>query len=146
MPPEKNRTHCASNFTRGYFPASWRLYYGTRTTPSPLDSPERDLPMSDHSVSLPGIVVDGSGLLCVTLLIRLRSHIQDAAPGTVVHVISTDPAAPLDLPAWCHMTGHTYLGALSDESDGTRSLYALRTAAQPEPTRADAPWHRDSHR
>ncbi|MFI9291139.1 sulfurtransferase TusA family protein [Streptomyces gardneri] len=50
------------------------------------------------------ITVDGTGLLCVTLLLRLRARIDDAAAGTVVHVIATDPAAPLDLPAWCHMT------------------------------------------
>ncbi|MFF9867214.1 sulfurtransferase TusA family protein [Streptomyces sp. NPDC013953] len=53
------------------------------------------------------ITVDGTGLLCVTLLLRLRRQIDGAAAGTVVHVIATDPAAPLDLPAWCHMTDHT---------------------------------------
>ncbi|MFB7592423.1 sulfurtransferase TusA family protein [Streptomyces sp. NPDC056169] len=50
------------------------------------------------------ITVGGTGLLCVTPLLRLRARIADAAAGTVVHVIATDPAAPLDLPAWCHMT------------------------------------------
>ncbi|MGW7308610.1 MULTISPECIES: sulfurtransferase TusA family protein [Streptomyces] len=50
------------------------------------------------------ITVDGTGLLCVILLLRLRARIDDAAAGTVVHVIATDPAAPLDLHAWCHMT------------------------------------------
>ncbi|WP_237552256.1 sulfurtransferase TusA family protein [Streptomyces sp. SID5789] len=58
----------------------------------------------------PVLTVDGTGLRCVTLLLRLRDQIADVPPGTVVHVIATDPAAPLDLPAWCHMTGHTYLG------------------------------------
>ena len=41
--------------------------------------------------------------------------VNGAGPGAVVHVIATDPAAPLDLPACCHMTGHTYLGAASDD-------------------------------
>ncbi|MEU2509020.1 sulfurtransferase TusA family protein [Streptomyces sp. NPDC007863] len=50
----------------------------------------------------PGITVDGTGLLCVTLLLLLRKRIDGARPGTVIHVIATDPAAPLDLPAWCH--------------------------------------------
>jgi hypothetical protein len=44
----------------------------------------------------------------VTLLLQLRKEIGGAEPGTV-HVIATDTAAPLDLPAWCHMTGHDYL-------------------------------------
>ncbi|MFC7884763.1 sulfurtransferase TusA family protein [Streptomyces sp. NPDC057376] len=86
----------------------------------------------------PGITVDGTGLLCVTLLLRLRKEIDGAEPGTVVHVIATDPAAPLDLPAWCHMTGHHYLGAVHGDE---RPVYALQLAADALSTRADAPWH-----
>ncbi|MFG3498289.1 sulfurtransferase TusA family protein [Streptomyces sp. NPDC047928] len=85
------------------------------------------------------LVVDGTGLLCVTLLLRLRKEIDGVAPGTVVHVIATDPAAPLDLPAWCHMTGHAYLGPAS--SAAGRPVYALRVAAGSRATRPDAPWH-----
>ncbi|MFE6677768.1 sulfurtransferase TusA family protein [Streptomyces sp. NPDC057729] len=83
------------------------------------------------------ITVDGTGLLCVTLLLCLRRRIEKAPPGTVVHVIATDPAAPLDLPAWCHMVGHDYLGPVPDE----RPVYALRLAADARPTLPDAPWH-----
>lgn len=86
----------------------------------------------------PGITVDGTGLLCVTLLLRLRKEIDGVEPGTVVHVIATDPAAPLDLPAWCHMTGHHYLGPLPGDEP---PVFALRLAADTLPTRADAPWH-----
>lgn len=90
----------------------------------------------------PGITVDGTGLLCVTLLLRLRKEIDGAAPGTVVHVIATDPAAPLDLPAWCHMTGHHYLGPTPDAAG--RPVYALRLTADAHSTRPDAPWHRSA--
>ncbi|WNF01270.1 sulfurtransferase TusA family protein [Streptomyces luomodiensis] len=69
------------------------------------------------------ITVDGTGLLRVTLLLRLRKQIDGAAPGTVVHVIATDPAAPLDLPAWCHMTGHACLGPVPGADPGTRSRW-----------------------
>jgi tRNA 2-thiouridine synthesizing protein A len=85
----------------------------------------------------PDLTVDGTGLLCVTLLLRLRRQIDGAPPGTVVHVIATDPAAPLDLPAWCHMTGHTYLGPIP----GERPVYALELTAGARATRADTPWH-----
>ncbi|OMI35459.1 sulfurtransferase TusA family protein [Streptomyces sparsogenes] len=61
-------------------------------------------------IPAPDITVDGTGLLCVNLLLRPRKEIDAASPGTVAHVIATDPTAPLDLPAWCHMTGHHYLG------------------------------------
>ncbi|MFE6287454.1 sulfurtransferase TusA family protein [Streptomyces sp. NPDC057877] len=95
------------------------------TTPSPLPAE-------------PALTVDGTGLLCVTLLLRLRKQIDGVPPGTVVHVIATDPAAPLDLPAWCHMTGHTYLGPVPGSE---RPVYALRLAAGALTTRPDAPWH-----
>ncbi|MFE2088751.1 sulfurtransferase TusA family protein [Streptomyces sp. NPDC059460] len=94
--------------------------------------------MSASPVPAADITVDGTGLLCVTLLLRLRSRIADAEPGTVVHVIATDPAAPLDLPAWCHMVGHDYLGPLSGPDPAT---YALRLAPDARPTRPGAPWH-----
>ncbi|MEV4331254.1 sulfurtransferase TusA family protein [Streptomyces sp. NPDC049597] len=82
------------------------------------------------------LTVDGTGLLCVTLLIRLRKQIDGAPAGTVVHVIATDPAAPLDLPAWCHLTGHTYLGPVP----GAQQVYALRLTAEALSTQPDAPW------
>ncbi|MFB7341614.1 sulfurtransferase TusA family protein [Streptomyces hydrogenans] len=94
----------------------------------------------------PDLVVDGTGLLCVTLLLRLRKEIDGRAPGTVVHIVATDPAAPLDLPAWCHMTGHDYLGPVPDPEG--RPVYALRLVAGALATRPDAPWHssgRPSH-
>ncbi|MFG2138452.1 sulfurtransferase TusA family protein [Streptomyces sp. NPDC048650] len=96
-------------------------------------------PMPPASAPEPDITLDGTGLLCVALLLRLRAAIDPAPPGTLVHVITTDPAAPLDLPAWCHMTGHHYLGPVPD--DGYRSIHALRLATHARPTRTDAPWH-----
>ncbi|MEU3040763.1 sulfurtransferase TusA family protein [Streptomyces diastaticus] len=87
------------------------------------------------------ITVDGTGLLCVSLLLRLRKRIDGAVRATVAHVIATDPAAPLDLPAWCHMTGHHHLGPVPDAADAP--VYALRIAADARTTRAGAPWHAD---
>ncbi|MEU9352563.1 sulfurtransferase TusA family protein [Streptomyces griseoloalbus] len=87
------------------------------------------------------MTVDGTGLLCVTLLLRLRKEIDGAEPGTVVHVVATDPAAPLDLPAWCHMTGHHYLGPVPDATDVP--VHALRITAGARPARVGAPWRAD---
>ncbi|WP_416980743.1 sulfurtransferase TusA family protein [Streptomyces sp. T028] len=97
----------------------------------------RSVPPADADLT-----VDGTGLLCVTLLLRLCQAIDGAAPGTVVHVVATDPAAPLDLPAWCHMTGHTYLGPVPGTD---RAVYALRLAADASPTHPEAPWRRAEH-
>ncbi|MER7812210.1 sulfurtransferase TusA family protein [Streptomyces sp900116325] len=94
--------------------------------------------MSAQPAPLADIVVDGTSLLCVTLLVRLRAAIYGAGSGTVVHIIATDPAAPLDLPAWCPMTGHDYLGRVPD-SDHT--AFALRLTAGARRTPPDAPWY-----
>lgn len=93
--------------------------------------------MTNPTASAADIRVDGTGLLCVTLLLKPRTYVADAEPGSVVHVIATDPAAPLDLSAWCHMTGHTCLGPVPDPD---RDVYALRLTADALPTRPDAPW------
>ena len=93
--------------------------------------------MSAEPIPAADITVDRTGLLCVTLLLRLRKQIEAAEPGTIVHVIATDPAAPRDLPAWCHMVGHDYLGPVP----GDQPVYALRLATDARPTRPDAPWH-----
>ncbi|MGQ0842819.1 MAG: sulfurtransferase TusA family protein [Sporichthyaceae bacterium] len=92
-------------------------------------------------LAAPDVVIDGSGLLCVSLLLRLRAQLSAVPTGAVVHVIATDPAASLDLPAWCHLTGHQYLGDLAMAELPT---YALRVSAEPRPTHPDKPWHLDN--
>ncbi|OZV81672.1 sulfurtransferase tusA [Micromonospora echinospora] len=71
------------------------------------------------------------------LLIELRRLTVAVPPGTVIHLVATDPAALLDLPAWCHLTGHPYLGPV----DGAeRPTYAMRTTAGSVPTDPVWPW------
>lgn len=64
----------------------------------------------DDAEEEPAVVVDGGDRSCVRLLLELRNRVQELRPGTVVRLLASDPAAPLDLPAWCHLTGHAYLG------------------------------------
>ncbi|HZM80636.1 MAG TPA: hypothetical protein VFC19_33355 [Candidatus Limnocylindrales bacterium] len=87
----------------------------------------------------PAVVIDGAGKLCVTLLLELRDRIQCLPPATIVHLIATDPAAPIDLPAWCHLTGHEYLGPLQGARPPT---YVLRLTATARATDPAKPWHR----
>jgi len=84
-------------------------------------------------------VIDGGDRRCVMLLLQLRTHLTDLPPDKIVHIISTDPAAPLDLPAWCHLTGHTYLGRV-ETAAGQRPTYALRVHADARQTNATRPW------
>ena len=50
------------------------------------------------------------------LLIEPRRLTLQVSPGTVIDLIATDPAAPLDLSALGHLTGHTYLGPVQRSS------------------------------
>lgn len=85
------------------------------------------------------LVLDGGDQRCVTLLITLRQAIRSLPDGAIIHLIATDPAAPIDLPAWCHLTGHSYLGTL--ERAPSRPAYAVRVCAGAQDTDPARPWH-----
>jgi tRNA 2-thiouridine synthesizing protein A len=86
----------------------------------------------------PPVVIDGGDRTCVALLIELRGHIMRLAPGTVIHLIASDPAAPIDLAAWCHLTGHAYLSPAREPAGAP--AYALRTSAPSRQTQPRSPW------
>lgn len=83
-----------------------RYVKGHRDLPEPdLDLPEPDLPEPD-------LFVDCLGRPCPIPVIELARALQGAPAGSVVEVLSDDPAARLDVPAFCRMRGHTFLGEL----------------------------------
>ncbi len=55
-------------------------------------------------------VIDGGDTGCGELLMRMRKHVSTWDAGTVVRLVSTDPGARDDLPAWCRMVGHAFRG------------------------------------
>ncbi|MGW8376524.1 aminotransferase class V-fold PLP-dependent enzyme [Streptomyces sp. ODS28] len=57
-----------------------------------------------------GITVDVLGEACPVPVIELAKVIGDVPVGGTVTVLSDDEVAGLDIAAWCHMRGHTYLG------------------------------------
>jgi tRNA 2-thiouridine synthesizing protein A len=63
-------------------------------------------------------VVDARGLACPLPVIRLARAAVDAAPGTILTVWTTDPAARLDVPAWARMRGHEVVGVEDLPDDG----------------------------
>ena len=53
-----------------------------------------------------------AGLLaCGELIVLLAARFRTMRPGAVLRLISLDPAAMEDVPAWCRLTGHELLGA-----------------------------------
>lgn len=60
------------------------------------------------------LVLDCRGMRCPLPIIELAKRIGSVEVGTLVTVLADDPAAASDVPAWCRMRGHAYLGADGD--------------------------------
>ena len=52
---------------------------------------------------------DGGDMSCGALAIELRIRVRAMQPGQVLHLISQDPGAPADIPAWSRLTGNQLL-------------------------------------
>jgi tRNA 2-thiouridine synthesizing protein A len=65
---------------------------------------------------------------CPLPVIELARRITEVPVGAVVAVISDDPAAATDVPAWCRLRGHTYLGT-GEPVDGAAAYVARREDA-----------------
>ena len=77
---------------------------GSGSPPDP--SPDARAPDAPPAVRVDW---DAGDLGCGDLVLALKGRLRDVPPGTVFTVRATDPGAILDLPAWCHMTGHEYV-------------------------------------
>lgn len=68
--------------------------------------------------------LDCRGMRCPRPVIELARAVRDAPPGSVVAVVSTDPASRTDVPAWCRMRAQEYLG--EDAADDGVPRYRVR--------------------
>jgi TusA-related sulfurtransferase len=73
------------------------------------------------------IVLDQRGRRCPLPVIELARHIGDVPVDGELAVAADDPAARLDIPAWCRMRGHDYTGETA-APDGT-PVYSVRRRA-----------------
>lgn len=55
-------------------------------------------------------VLDERGRPCPLPIIALGRTMAGLSEGAIVELLSDDPAARYDVPAWCRMTGHTFVG------------------------------------
>jgi TusA-related sulfurtransferase len=56
-------------------------------------------------------------------LLAISQRLKAMSPGAVLEIRSTDPGVVADLPAWCRMVGHDYLGG---GGDAYRGRYFVR--------------------
>ena len=74
----------------------------------------------------PAVVVDCRGRRCPLPVIELARRIGDVPVGAVIGVIADDPAARLDIPAWCRMRQQEYLG---ETATADLPIYLVRRTA-----------------
>lgn len=53
--------------------------------------------------------LDARGRRCSMLSMLVAGKIGALPPGAVLEVLTDDPAAPTEMPAWCRRTGHDLL-------------------------------------
>jgi len=84
------------------------------------------------------IEVDARGLRCPLPVIRLAAAAQNAAAGTLIIVLATDPAARHDIPAWCRMRDHE-LREVTEVTEVTEATHVADVTDVTEAAPADAP-------
>ncbi len=69
----------------------------------------------------PDEVLDCLGQRCPLPVIALARRLPELPVGAVIRVLADDPAAALDIPAWCRMRGHDFLGTTGPAHDIRRT-------------------------
>ena len=66
--------------------------------------------------------LDCRAMMCPLPIIELARHVGEVAVGEVLAVVATDAAARHDVPAWCRMRSHEYVGEDSAADGSPRFL------------------------
>lgn len=86
--------------------------------------------------------VDARGLICPLPVLRARKRLRALPAGGVLRLLSTDPAAVVDVPHFCAEAGHSLLDQ-SDAGDGAIAWLIRRagprSGAAPRGADAQAP-------
>ena len=67
--------------------------------------------------------LDASGLLCPLPVLKARKRLGGMAPGTVLRMVATDPAAVIDVPHFCAEAGHELV---TTQESGSAQVYFIR--------------------
>jgi tRNA 2-thiouridine synthesizing protein A len=99
-------------FSRAFAGASAREGFG----PGPvcifagIGEGARHAPISLPSAGEVHAEWDAGDMSCGELVLELRIRMLALTRGQTLRVRATDAAAPIDIPAWCGLTGHTLVG------------------------------------
>ncbi len=79
-------------------------------------------------------LIDGGDLGCGELLLKVAREVRQLPPGSLVELRTLDAGAPVEVPTWCRLTGHHYLGIISEvRGDRTFSFRTRATDNRPPP-------------
>ncbi|TVP73484.1 MAG: sulfurtransferase TusA family protein [Rhodobacteraceae bacterium] len=67
--------------------------------------------------------LDAIGLLCPLPVLKARKRLKAMAPGQVLCVLASDPAAVIDIPHFCTEAGHVLLAT---EARDKATAYFIR--------------------
>ncbi|HEX5542332.1 MAG TPA: sulfurtransferase TusA family protein [Micromonospora sp.] len=81
--------------------------------------------MTVNDTEQPDEVLDCLGQRCPLPVIALARRLPQLPVGAVVRVLADDPAAAVDIPAWCRMRGQEFLGVTT--VDGSPGYTVRRT-------------------
>jgi tRNA 2-thiouridine synthesizing protein A len=70
--------------------------------------------------------LDVSGYQCPLPVLKAAKRLSSMAPGSILRVIATDPAAAIDIPHFCSEQGHDLL---SQGKEGARLVFLIRRKA-----------------
>lgn len=77
-------------------------------------------PIKDLESLKPDHVFDGGDLDCGSgLVLLIREHMQKVPLGGILEMRSLEPTVCDDLPPWCRMVGHNYLGMLGTKDQAS---------------------------
>lgn len=68
--------------------------------------------------------LDCTGLYCPMPIVKTAEMIKKLSKGEVLEVVADDKGIKQDMPAWCELTGHSFLGM---EENGEIRVYVKKT-------------------
>ena len=90
----------------------------------------------------PDAVFDGGDMDCGSgLILLIREHMMQVPVGGILEMRSKEPTVHDDLPPWCRMSGHDYLGVIGDPSSARyliRKGEKVEKKEEPEKDKEDA--------
>ena len=67
--------------------------------------------------------LDTKGLLCPLPVLKLRKRIKDLKIGSIIKIITDDPAAEIDIPHFCNETGNKILKKIKNDKCTDLTFY-----------------------